>query len=47
LRKLCASKGFGNVLKRLNYNTKNIQKVEFLLLIFNRHVVFELPPIGN
>jgi hypothetical protein len=45
LRSLQTSKGSRNVLKRLNYETFDIQKVDFLPPTFNGDVVFELPPI--
>ena len=45
LRSLWVSKGPRNALKRFNYNTVDIQKVELLAPTFNGDVVFELPAI--
>jgi hypothetical protein len=47
LRKLRASKGSRNALKGLDYDTVRLLRVDFLPLVFNGDVVFELPPIGS
>jgi hypothetical protein len=46
-RKLHASKGSRNALKGLDYDTVRFLRVDFLPLVFNGDVVFELPPIGS
>jgi hypothetical protein len=45
LKKLGASKEFKNIFKSLNNDTLVMQRMEFLLLIFNCDVLFELPLI--
>ena len=47
LRKLCASKGSGNALKGLDYDTVRLFRVDFLLPVFNSDIVFELSSIGS
>ena len=47
LRKLHASKGSRIALKGLDYDVVKLFRVDFLLLVFNNDVVFELPPIGS
>jgi hypothetical protein len=47
LRKLCASKGSRNALKGLDYDIVRLLRMDFLPLVFNGEVVFELPPIGS
>ena len=47
LRKLHASNGSRNALKMLGYNIVKLLKVDFLALVFNGDVVFELPPIKS
>jgi hypothetical protein len=47
LRKLSASKGSRNALKRLDYDTIKLLRMDFLPPVFNSDLVFELLPIGN
>jgi hypothetical protein len=47
LKKLLASRGFRNALKKLDYNTVSMQRKEFFPPIFECDVVYELPPIRN
>jgi hypothetical protein len=47
LRKLYASKGSGIALKGLDYDAVKLLRMDFLLLVFNNDVVFELPPMGS
>jgi hypothetical protein len=47
LRELCASKGFRNALKRLDYNAIKLLRMDFLLPTFNGNVVFELHPMES
>jgi hypothetical protein len=45
LKKLRASKGSRNALKRLDYNIVKFLRIDYLPLVFNGDVVFEFPPI--
>ena len=45
LKRIWAVKGIKNVFKTLDFDTLNIQRVKFLLPIFNGDVFFELLPI--
>jgi hypothetical protein len=47
LRKLHACKGSRNALKGLDYDVIKLLRVDFLPLVFNGNVVFELPPVGS
>jgi hypothetical protein len=47
LRRLHASKGSRNTLKGLDYDIVKLLRVDFLPLVFNGDVVFELPPLGS
>jgi hypothetical protein len=46
LRRLQASKGARNVFKSLDYDSLNIQRVQFLPPTFNGDVLFELPMVA-
>ena len=46
LKKLAARKRSKNVLSRIDYNTIQIQQVEFLPPHYNGDIIFEFPPVG-
>ena len=47
LKRIWASKGVRNVLKTLDFDTLDIQRMKFLPPTFNRDVLFKLPPIDT
>jgi hypothetical protein len=47
LKKLRASKGFRNNLKRLDYNIVKLLKMDYLLLVFNGNVDFKILQIES
>jgi hypothetical protein len=47
LKRIWASKGIRNVFKTLDFDSLDIQSVQFLLPIFNGNVLFELPPVDT
>jgi hypothetical protein len=47
LKRIRASKGARNVFKTLDFDTLDIQRVQFLPLTFNGDVLFEFPPLDT
>jgi hypothetical protein len=47
LKRIRASKGARNVFKTLDFDTLDIQRVQFLPPTFNGDVLFELPPVDT
>jgi hypothetical protein len=47
LKRIWASKGVRNVFKTLDFDSPDIQSVQFLPPIFNGNVLFELPPVDT
>jgi hypothetical protein len=47
LKRIRASKGARNVFKTLNFDSLDIQRVQFLPPTFNGDVLFELPPVDT
>jgi hypothetical protein len=45
LKRLRASKGARNAFRSLNYNSLDIQRMQFLLLTFDGNVLFEFPAV--
>lgn len=47
LKKLYAFKGSRTTFKRLDYDTIKLLKLDFLPLVLNNNVIFELPSIES
>jgi hypothetical protein len=47
LKRLCATKGSSNALKKVDYDNVKHLKVDYLPLVFNGDVVFEFPSIRS